>query len=252
MTKLVPDAANEIQAALTSYLAALPEGAAKGDGVKLGTEAADAILQARADDGSARADAYRPVTSPGVYVPTPNMVAPQWPNLKPFVMTSGSQFRPAPPPALDSEQWAKDYNEIKELGEKNSTKRSARQTEDAKFWLLTGPLSTHPIERQIVLSKNMTVADSARFLAVIAAAEADAMIAVMDAKYKYGFWRPVTAIRNGDIDGNNDTERVPTWLPIDNTPMHPEYPCAHCIVSSAVAAAAEAMLGTADIAEVTM
>ena len=158
----------------------------------------------------------------------------------------------ASPPSLDSDQWAKDYNEIKELGEKNSTKRSARQTEDAKFWLLTGPLSTHPLERQIVVAKNMTVTDSARFLAVIAAAEADAMIAVMDAKYKYGLWRPVTAIRNGDIDGNDATERVPTWLPIDNTPMHPEYPCAHCIVSSAVAAAAEAMLGTADISEVTM
>ena len=252
MTKLVPDAATDIQAALTSYLAALPDGTAKADGVKLGTEAAEAILQARADDGSATPDDYRPVTAPGIYVPTPNMVAPQWPNVKPFVMTSASQFRAPPPPSLDSDQWAKDYNEIKELGEKNSTKRSARQTEDAKFWLLTGPLSTHPLERQIVVGKNMTVTDSARFLAVIAAAEADAMIAVMDAKYKYGFWRPVTAIRNGDIDGNDATERAPTWLPIDNTPMHPEYPCAHCIVSSAVGAAAEAMLGTADINEVTM
>jgi len=152
-------------------------------------------------------------------------------------MTSASQFRAPPPVALNSEQWAKDYNEIKEVGEKNSSKRSARQTEDAKFWLLTGPLSTHPLERQIVLNKKMTVTDSARFLALIAAAEADAMIAVMEAKYNYNFWRP---------------ERVPTWLPIDNTPMHPEYPCAHCIVSSTVAAAAEAMLGTADVGEVTM
>lgn len=131
-------------------------------------------------------------------------------------------------------------------------KRSARQTEDAKFWLLTGPLATHPLKRQIVLRKNMTVIDSARFLAVISAAEADAMIAVLDAKYNYAFWRPVTAIRNGDIDGNDATERAATWLPIDNTPMHPEYPCAHCIVSSTVAAAIEAMLGTADIGEVAM
>jgi hypothetical protein len=219
MTKLVPDAATDIQAALTSYLAALPDGTAKADGVRLGTEAAVAILQARADDGSATPDAYRPITAPGVYDPTSNVVAPQWPNVKPFVMTSASQFRAPQPPSLDSDQWARDYNEIKELGEKNSTKRSARQTEDAKFWLLTGPLSTHPLERQIV-RKNMTVTDSARFLAVITAAEADAMIAVMDAKYKYGFWRPVTAIRNGDIDGNDNTERAPTWLPIDNTPMH--------------------------------
>ena len=252
MTKLVPDSAADIQAALTSYLAALPDGTAKADGIKLGTEAANSILQARANDGSATPDAYRPVTAPGVYIPTPSMVTPQWPNVTPFAMTSPSQFRPPPPIALDSEQWAKDYNEIKELGEKNSTKRSARQTEDAKFWLLTGPLSTHPLVRQIVVGKNMTVTDSARFLALITAAEEDATIAVMDAKYKYAFWRPVTAIRNGDNDGNSATERQETWQPIDNTPMHPEYPCAHCIVSSALAAAAEAMLGTADIGEVTM
>jgi PAP2 superfamily len=74
----------------------------------------------------------------------------------------------------------------------------------------------------------------------------------MDAKYKYAFWRPITAIRNGDIDGNDATEREATWQPIDNTPMHPEYPCAHCIISSAVASATEAMLGTADIPEVAM
>ena len=156
------------------------------------------------------------------------------------------------PIALDSDQWVKDYNEIKELGEKNSSKRSARQTEDARFWLMTGPRSTHPLDRQIAIQKEMSVIDSARFMAVIAAAEADSMIAVFDAKYKYGFWRPVTAIRNGDIDGNAATERQATWQPIDNTPMHPEYPCAHCIVSSAGASAIEAMLGTADIPEVAM
>ena len=188
----------------------------------------------------------------GVYIPTALTVASQWPEVMPFAMTSPSQFRPQPPVALESEQWAEDYNEIKELGGKNSSKRSAQQTEDAQFWLLTGPLSTHPLERQIVIQKQMSVIDSARFMAVTTAAEADAMIAVMDAKYKYAFWRPITAIRNGDNDRNAATERDATWQPIDNTPMHPEYPCAHCIVSSALASAVEAMLGTADIPEVTM
>ena len=98
VTKLVPDAATDIQAALTSYLAALPDGTAKANAVKLGTEAAEAILQARADDGSATPDDYRPVTAPGIYVPTPNMVAPQWPNVKPFVMTSASQISSAATP----------------------------------------------------------------------------------------------------------------------------------------------------------
>jgi hypothetical protein len=143
-------------------------------------------------------------------------------------------------------------NEIRELGAKNSNKRSPQQTEDARFWLLTGPLSTHPLSRQIAIRREMSIIDSARFMTVITAAEADAAIAVMDAKYNYAFWRPITAIRNGDIDGNDATEREATWQPIDNTPMHPEYPCAHCIISSAVASAIEAMLGTSDIPEVAM
>jgi hypothetical protein len=249
---LFPDAASDIQAALTSYLAAIPDSDAKSNGIKLGEAVATTCLEGRGSDGASVADSYRPVTTAGVYIPTALTVAPQWPELMPFAMSSPSQFRPQPPVALESEQWAKDYNEIKELGGKNSSKRSAQQTEDARFWLLTGPLSTHPLERQIVIRKQMSVIDSARFMAVITAAEADAMIAVMDAKYKYAFWRPITAIRNGDIDGNAATERDATWQPIDNTPMHPEYPCAHCIVSSAVASAIEAMLGTADIPEVTM
>jgi hypothetical protein len=218
----------------------------------VGEAVAAKTLEARANDGSSAADTYRPVTTPGVYIPTALTVAPQWRDLAPFAMTSPAQFRPKPPVALESEQWAKDYNEIRELGAKNSSKRSARQTEDARFWLLTGPLSTHPLHRQIAVRKEMSVVDSARFMAVITAAEADAMIAVMDAKYKYAFWRPITAIRNGDNDGNAATEREASWQPIDNTPMHPEYPCAHCIVSSAVASAIETMLGTADIPEVTM
>jgi hypothetical protein len=187
-----------------------------------------------------------------VYVPTPLTVASQFPGMTPFAMASASQFRPKPPISLKSAQWAKDYNEIKGFGEKNSTKRTARQTEDAKFWVLTGPLSTHPIQRQIALAKNMDVVDTARFMALATVAEEDAIIAVMDAKYKYQFWRPITAIRNGDIDGNPATEREASWQPIGNTPMHPEYPGAHCIVSSSLAAVIRAVLGGDDIPEVSM
>jgi hypothetical protein len=98
----------------------------------------------------------------------------------------------------------------------------------------------------------MSVADSARFMALYSAALTDAYIAVFDAKYHYEFWRPVTAIRNGDIDSNPDTAPDPTWQPIDATPMHPEYPCAHCIESGAAAAVIEATLGSANIPEVTL
>jgi len=252
LRKLVPDAAADIQSAATTALAAVPDGEPKANGIKLGEEAALALLEARDKDGFSVADAYRPRTLPGVYIPTPLTVGAQFPGMTPFAMTSASQFRPKPPISLKSAQWAKDYNEIKALGEKNSTKRTTRQTEDAKFWVLTGPASTHPIQRQIALAKNMDVVDTARFMALATVAEEDAIIAVMDAKYKYQFWRPITAIRNGDIDGNPATEREAGWQPIDNTPMHPEYPCAHCIVSSSLASVIRAVLGSDDIPEVTM
>ena len=252
LSKLVPDAAADVKSAATTYLATLPDGDAKTNGIKLGEQSALAMLEARANDGASAPDNYRPRTLPGVYVATPITVGSRFPNVTPFAMTSPAQFRPKPPVSLKSAQWAKDLNEIKELGEKNSTKRTPRQTEDARFWVLTGPLSTHPLARQIAIAKNMDVIDTARFLALVSAAEEDALIAVLDAKYKYEFWRPITAIRNADIDGNPATQRDANWQPIDNTPLHPEYPCAHCIVSSSIAAVIKSVLGTDDIPEVAM
>jgi PAP2 superfamily len=252
LASLNPQAEGELRGAMTAYLATIPDSDAKAQGIKLGEAVAAKILEARANDGADAPDSYRPKTKPGVYVPTPPMISSTWPNLKPFALASQSQFRPEPPIALTGEQWAVDYNEIKDLGAKTSIKRSARQTEDARFWLITGPQSADPIVRQLAKAKEMSVIDCARFMALMAVAAADAGIAVFDAKYQYDFWRPVTAIRNGDIDDNPATERDATWQPIDSTPMHPEYPCAHCLVSGAVAAAIEAALGTAEIPEVSM
>ena len=249
---LVPQAEKEIGAAVAAYLAAIQDGDAKQEGVKLGTAVAERILEARRDDGANAADNYRPKTKPGVYVPTPITVGAAWPNLTPFAMTSPAQFRPQPPIALASAQWAADYNEIKDLGSRASTQRSARQTEDARFWLIVGPQSTDPIARQLVAAHKMSVVDSARFMALTAAALADAYVAVLDAKYHYDFWRPITAIRNGDNDDNPATERDAAWQPIDNTPLHPEYPCAHCIGSATLAAVVEAVLGSPNVPEIAM
>ena len=252
LVKLVPDAATDVQSTLTSYLATLPDSDAKSKGIRLGQEVAARILEIREKDGALAADAYRPKTRPGVYIPTPITVGSQWPNMTPFALASPSQFRAKPPPSLKSAEWARDYNEIKEIGAKNSTKRTARQTEDARFWLLVGPRAYDPLPRQMVIAKNMDLLDSARFMALSAVAAVDAVIAVFDAKYKYEFWRPITAIRNGDIDGNPATERDATWQPIDATPMHPEYPCAHCILSSSLAAVIEGLLGGEEIPEVSL
>jgi hypothetical protein len=111
------------------------------------------------------------------------------------------------------------------------------------------PATYHPFVRQLVSTKQMSVVDSARFMALVAIGINDAIVAVLDAKHHYNFWRPITAIRNGDIDRNPDTEREATWQPIANTPMHPEYPCSHCIQSGAVAGIVEAVLGSKEIPE---
>jgi hypothetical protein len=172
--------------------------------------------------------------------------------MTPFAMKKPDQFRPPPPIALASEECAKNYNEMKDIGEKNSTKRTPRQTENARFWLTVIPLSNQPLARQLAVAKKMSVIDTARFMSLVSMAEMDALIAVFDAKYHYDFWRPITAIRNGDIDDNPATERVATWQPIDVTPLHPEYPCAHCILSGAEGGAIAAILGTEEIPEVSL
>ncbi len=148
-----PAARAKIQPLLESYLAAIPDSGGKAEGIKLGEAVAAKILEARANDGSAAPDTYRPRTTPGLYVPTVSPLASQWPGVKPFALTSGSQFRPGPPIALDSAQWAADYNEIKELGSRTSAKRSARQTEDARFWLATGGSIYYPVVRGLVEAK---------------------------------------------------------------------------------------------------
>jgi hypothetical protein len=244
--------AGQVKAALAAYLASIPDGAAKTDGVTLGTAVAAKVLEARANDGSDAPDDYRPRTAPGVYVPTAITISTVWANMKPFVMDEPSLFRPDPPIALESKDWAADYNEIKDYGGQNSAKRTSEQTEIARFWLVGPPMAYHPFIRQLAISKQMDVIDSARFMALAAIAINDAIIAVLDAKYHYNFWRPITAIRNGDNDGNPATDREATWQPIANTPMHPEYPCAHCIQSGSVAGVVRAVFGTAEIPEIAM
>ena len=166
LMKLLPNAAPDIQAAMTSDLEKLPDSQAKSAGIKLGHEVAAAILELRANDGASTADAYRPKTRPGVYIPTAITIGWAISHVTPFAMTSPVQFRPKPPPSLKSAEWARDYNEIKELGEKNSTKRTARQTEDARFWISVNPGMSHQLVRQIVAAKNMDTVDSAHFMAL--------------------------------------------------------------------------------------
>jgi hypothetical protein len=252
LTSSGPQLQAEMKAALATYLETIPDSVAKMDGIKLGQAVAAKILEARKDDGAAAPDSYRTNTAPGVYVPTIATWAPHWPGVKPFVMTNASQFRPVPPIALTGQEWAADYNEIKALGRLDSKTRTPQQTEAARFWLETAGTVYYPVVRSVAVAKNLSVIDSARLFALIAMARADGFIAVFDAKYHYGFWRPLTAVRHGDNDNNPATERDATWRPIAETPMHPEYPCAHCISAASMCAVLEAVIGTTEIPEVAM
>ena len=251
LVALYPDQKTDLDATFVAMLAGIVEGESKTKGVDLGKKAAADIIALRADDGADAPESYRPHTNPGVYVPTMvplNSTVGAW---TPWTMTASAQFRPAPPPALNSETWTRDLNEIRELGGRNSTTRTAEQTTIGRFWFLTGARTYNPIVRQVATAKDMDVVDCARLYALVAMAGADASISVFDAKYAYYLWRPVTAIRNADQTDNPATPRDPAWLPLGDTPMHPEYPCAHCITSAAVSAVLQSVAGT-EVGEISL
>ena len=251
LTALHPDQQATLDAGLKASLAAIPDGDAKAKAVELGKTAAAEVLAWRANDQAGAAETYRPATKPGVYIATVIPVSSTYGGTTPWVLEKGSQVRPGPPPTLDSATWTADLNEIREMGGRNSTKRTAEQTAIGRFWFVTGPPAWNPMIRQLVVAKKLDLVDSARVFALTAMAGDDALIAVFDAKYHYNFWRPVTAIRNADTTGNPATPREASWLPLGDTPMHPEYPCAHCITATAVGTVLQKVFGDT-IPEISM
>jgi hypothetical protein len=251
LARLLPQQETAISAAYQAALAAIPEGPARSAGVDAGERAAAAVLAARADDGAATPERYRPATTPGAYVPTATPAVPQWPQRKPWLLARADQFRPGPPPALDSALWARDYNEVKAIGAKASTVRTAEQTEIARFWEYSLPPIYYGVVRSVASQPGRDVARNARLYAAVAQGMDDAMVAVLEAKYQYGFWRPVTAIRNGDQDGNPATERDAGWVPFSDVPLHPEYPSAHSILAGTVGTVLQADLGNAPVPQLS-
>jgi hypothetical protein len=224
--------------AYATSLAGIADGQAKTDGIEVGQRVADLFIAQRVGDGFRVAVPYTSPSPPipGVWTPT----APTPPigtylgQMRPFALDSADQFRPAGPPALSSTRWADEYNEVKEIGSSTSTTRTPEQTVAARFWAEAPVQQARRSFREFVLDRELDVVEAARFMAMISVTYADGLIACFDAKYVYAFWRPITAIRAGDTDGNHATVGDPAWSPVlAGTPNHPEYPSAHSCITPA-------------------
>jgi hypothetical protein len=245
LVHLFPAQQASLDGEYNTSLASIPDGSSKKAGVTVGEAAAAAFIAARKGDGFVADVAYTPKPGAGNWQPTPPGNLPPltpWAGaMKPFTMTSASQFLPGPPPSLDSELWKRDLQQVRTLGSVNSTLRTPEQKEIGLFW--TEHTGQQYSRAFAYLSDNnkLSVADSARLMAMLWAGFADGVIGCLNAKYHYGLWRPVTAIRAGD--GAEDKE----WTPLGTTPNHPEYPAAHGCVTAAVSHLIENFFGTTQV-----
>jgi hypothetical protein len=238
-----------IDPAYTASLATIPDGRAKTVGIAVGEAVANLFIADRADDSFRTPVTYTPPSPPipGVWLPTATTppIGPYLGLMRPFSLESADQFRPEGPPSLSSTEWAREYNEVKEIGSSASTTRTGEQTLAARFWAEAPVQQARGSFREFVLDHELDVRQAARFMAMISVVYADALIACFDAKYHYAFWRPTTAIRAGDTDGNAATIGDPAWSPLlPATPNHPEYPSAHSCITPAGGRVIAQFLGT--------
>ena len=248
LLQLYPAQKAKIDEAYALSLKSVPEGVAKRSGIAVGEQVAAAVFADRTNDATNVPDTYRPVATPGVWIPTTPPLFPQYAQAKPWGLKSSDQFRPAPPPALSSALYARDYNETKELGAVKSTTRTPEQAEAVRFWTQANfTPSWFQAATQLSAAKGLGLADNARLFALLAMGLGNSFIMEWDAKYHYNFWRPITAIRNGDMDGNDATERDAGWAPLNTTPMHPEYPSASGIVSGTAVAVLQSVFGNGPV-----
>jgi len=240
LKRLLPSQAAALDAALADALAKAPDGNSKAAGVTLGEQTAQAILAARAADGSADAQGtYAPAQTPGAYQFTPPFdfaAFVHWGAVKPFAILTGDQFRVAPPFALTDPSYTADFNEVKALGDARSATRTPDQTQIARFWLENTPLSWQRIAMRLAADRRLNGWDEMRLYALLQVAEADAYVASFDSKFFYSFWRPITAIRAAATDGNPDTIADAAWTSLEPAPPIPDHASGHAAAAGAGAA----------------
>lgn len=224
-------------------MAAVADAKAREAGRLIGEAAAAAALATAQVDPKVRQVPYRPRTQPGVWIGATLPVFEPWAvAIKPWFLASYDQVRPAPPPALRSARWARDYDEVKRLGGRESKDRTAHQTLMARYRITPDMM---PTMRLVADAKGRSLVENARLFALAEMVSDDAGTATAAAKLHYNFWRPVTAIRNGEDDGNPATAPDDGWAPLIATPNHPEYPCGHCTYAAATASVLKAEVGNA-------
>jgi membrane-associated phospholipid phosphatase len=256
LTPIFPGSAAALDQQLSDDLAAIAPGRARTAGIQAGASAAAAENQARAADGSAvTTPPYQTTGAPGDFRPTPPAFATpvffHWGAVTPFVLRSGSQYRPAPPPALTSRTYAAAVKQVEILGQDISTVRTPEQTTIANFWAAPIQNYWNAIAEQVSLAHHDSVATAARTFALLDLGLADATISMYDAKYTYRLWRPINAIRLADTDGNPLTQANPNWTPLATTPADPSYPGAHSTLSEAAATVLSAIYGNRESFTVT-
>jgi hypothetical protein len=248
----VPARATELDAARAKSLAAIADGKSREEGIVVGEEAAKAMIAARENDGSSPEEFYKPDPAdldPGEWDLTPGCssnggVARQWGRVTPFGLRSVRPFRADPPPSLKSWRYAAAYHEVKRVGGKDSAARPQDRADVARFYAAVLAIRTwNPVARQVAIAKGRSLSQNARALALLNMALSDALVAVFDTKYAMPFWRPETAIRAGDDDGNRATRGDPNFVPFITTPCHPSYASAHASAAYAAREILERVYG---------
>jgi hypothetical protein len=241
LSTMIPAQRSAFEGAYKSIIGKITEGEAKERGVAFGGEVAKLFLEVRANDGMNATAEYKPLTGPGQWKPTPPaeapMTLPNLANVLPFTAKAFGFLKVEGPPALDSAAYAGDVDEVRQVGSRNSTTRTADQTASAIFWYITTPVPWQAAARAAAKKINLGLVDSARLFALMNMAGADAYIAGWQIKQKTNFWRPITAIREGIRNPD------PSWEPLLGTPPHPDYPSAHNIYSGATAEVIRRLIG---------
>src|SRR3954470_13632192 len=251
LVRLAPAQRAMLDTALSTSLSKVADGQGKADGVAIGSQVAEKLVAMRSADQSDARIIFTPKAGAGLYQLTPPSSGPailtQWGGVTPFVLRSRSGLELAGPPAVASAAFVRDFNEVKEIGARNSTTRSADQTAAAIFWTVQTGVPWHAAARAASAAKSLSIAENAKLFAILSMATADSQIVAFEDKYQRPHWRPITAIRAAADLGNAELKGDKNWEPLLVTPPHPEYPSAHAVFSGAAESVLRAFFGSDEV-----